>query len=81
MKEESELIKRTGKSRNSRKVMEGYFKPSDSYHEIIVTLEGVKDQLALQKEKMVNAIDMVKDLVNIETTLKVLNISRVTYHN
>jgi hypothetical protein len=61
--------------------MEGYFKPADSYHEIIVTLEGVKDQLALQKEKMVNAIDMVKDLVNIETTLKVLNISRVTYHN
>ena len=81
IKEELELIKRTGESRNAKKLMEGYFKLSDTYHEIISTVKGVKHQLAFQKEKMVNAIEMVKDLVPVETALRVFNISRATYHN
>jgi putative transposase len=81
IKEELELIKRTGESRNAKKLMEGYFKLSDTYHEIISTVKEVKHQLALQKEKMVNAIEMVKDLVPVETALRVFNISRATYHN
>lgn len=35
IKEELELIKRTGESSNAKKVMEAYFKFSDSYHKII----------------------------------------------
>jgi putative transposase len=81
IKKELELIKRTGESRNAKKVVEGYFKLPDAYHEIISTVKGVKHQLALQKEKMVNAIEMVKDLVPVETALRVFNISRATYHN
>jgi putative transposase len=81
IKEELELIKRTGESKNAKKVMEAYFKLSDTYHEIITTVKGIKKQMELHKEKLVNAIEMVKDIVPVENALKVFNISRATYHN
>ena len=81
IKEELELIKRVGESRNSKKVMEVYFKLSDTYHEILSDVKGIKRQIAKQKEKIVNAIEMVKDIVPVETALKVFNISRATYDN
>jgi len=39
IKEELELIKRTGESRNAKKVMEAYFKLSDTYHEITASVK------------------------------------------
>lgn len=81
IKEELELIKRTGESKNAKKVMEAYFKLSDTYHEIINAVKGIKRQIASQKEKLVNAIEEVKDIVPVESALKVFNISRTTYHN
>ena len=63
IKEELELIKRTRESKNAKNVMEGYFKLSDTYHEIVSTVKGVNHQLVLQKDKMVNAIEMLKDVV------------------
>jgi len=81
IKEELELIKRTGESKNAKKVIEAYFKLSDAYHEIISTVKGIKQQIASQKEKLVNAIEMIKDIVPVENALKIFNISRATYHN
>jgi putative transposase len=81
IKEELELIKRTGESKNAKKVMEAYFKLSDTCHEIISAVKGIKRQMGLQKEKLVNAVEMVKDIVPVESALKVFNISRATYHN
>ncbi|WP_264564666.1 DDE-type integrase/transposase/recombinase [Flavobacterium sp. N3904] len=81
IKEELELIKRTGESRNAKKVMETYFKLSDTYHKITSSVKGSKKQVALQKEKIVNAIEKAKEFVPIATALKIFNISRATYHN
>jgi len=81
IKEELELIKRVRASSNCKKVMEAYFKLSDTYHEITDSVKGVMKQVALQKEKIVNAIEMAKEFVSIESALKIFNISRATYHN
>ncbi|WP_348800600.1 DDE-type integrase/transposase/recombinase [Flavobacterium adhaerens] len=81
IKEELELIKRTGESKNAKKVMEAYFKLSDTYHDILSSVRGIKCQLASQKEKLVNTIEMVKDIVPVESALKIFNLSRATYHN
>lgn len=81
IKEELELIKRTGESRNAKKVMEAYFKLSDIYNEITGSIKGVMKQVALQKEKIVNAIEKTKEFIPVETAVKVFNISRTTYHN
>jgi putative transposase len=81
IKEELELIKRTGESRNAKKVMEGYFKLSDIFYEIISVVKGIKRQVALEKEKIVNAIENIKEYIPIERALQVFNISRATYHN
>lgn len=81
IKEELELIKRTGESRNAKKVIQAYFKLSDTYHKIISTVKGIKHQVALQKEKLVNTIEMLKDIVPFESALKIFNLSRATYHN
>lgn len=78
---ELQLIKRTGESTNAKKVMEDYFKLSDTYHEIICSVKGTKQQMALQKEKLVNVIEKIKDIVPVERALKFFNISRSTYHN
>lgn len=76
-----ELIKRIGASSNSKKVMEAYFKLSDTYHEITISIKGVMKQMALQKEKIVNAIEIAKEFIPVETAVKIFNISRATYHN
>lgn len=81
IKEELELIKRTGESRNAKKVMEAYFKLSDTYHEILNDVKGIKHQVALQKEKLVNVIENSKEFIPIEKALRVFNLSRATYHN
>jgi len=81
IKEELELIKKIGASSNGKKVLEAYFKLSDTYHEITGSIKGVMKQLALQKEKIVNAIEIAKEFVPVETAVKVFNISRATYHN
>ena len=81
IKEELELIKRIGTSSNSKKVMEAYFKLSDTYHEITGSIKGVMKQVALQKEKIVNAIEIAKEIISIESAIKIFNISRTTYHN
>ena len=81
IKEELELIKRIGASSNSKKVIEAYFKLSDTYHEILSGVKGVMKQVALQKEKIVNVIEIAKEFVPVESALKVFNISRATYHN
>jgi hypothetical protein len=60
IKEELDLIKRAGESRNAKNIMEAYFKLSDTYHEIIGDVKGIKRQIASQKEKLVNAIEMKK---------------------
>jgi putative transposase len=61
--------------------MEAYFKLSDTYHEIISDVKGIKHQLTLQKEKIVNAIENIKECIPIEKALRVFNLSRATYHN
>jgi putative transposase len=81
IKEELELIRRTGESRNAKKVMEAYFKLSNTYHEITSVVKGIKYQVALQKEKLVNAIENIKEFIPIEKALQVFNLSRATYHN
>jgi putative transposase len=61
--------------------MEVYFKLSDIYHEITSSIKGVMNQMALQKEKIVNAIENAKEFVPIKSAIKVFNISRATNHN
>ncbi|WP_263361315.1 hypothetical protein [Flavobacterium collinsii] len=46
IEEELDLIKRTGKSRNAKNIMEAYFKLSHTYHEIIGEVKGIKRQIA-----------------------------------
>jgi hypothetical protein len=72
IKEELELIKRTGACMYARKVMEAYFKLSDTYHEILSTVKGIKQTIALQKEKLVNSIEKVKRYHSCRKSIKSL---------
>jgi hypothetical protein len=58
--------------------MEAYFKLSDTYHEITNVVKGIKHQVALQKEKLVTAIENIKEFIPIEKALQVFNLSRAT---
>jgi putative transposase len=44
-------------------------------------VKGIKQQVALEKEKIVNVIENIKEFIPIESALQVFNISRATYHN
>ncbi len=81
IKSEIELIKRTGKSSNAKLVLESYFVLSDAYHDILNSVSGIKKQFANQKEKIVNVIENIKNVIPIQDALKVFNISRATYQN
>jgi putative transposase len=81
IKDELELIKRTGKSNNAKRVLESYFALSDAYNDILNSVGGIKKQVAVQKEKLVNVIENIKDIIPINDALKVFNISRATYQN
>jgi putative transposase len=81
IKEELELIKRIGKSNKSKKIINAYFKLSETYHEILHSFKSIKNHISKHKEKVVNVIEMVKETIPIEDALKVFNISRGTYQN
>ena len=81
IKDEIELIKRTGKSNNAKLVLESYFVLSDAYQDIIGKVDGLMKKLANQKEKIVDIIENIKDIIPIENALKIFNISRATYQN
>lgn len=47
IKEELELIRRKGESKNVKKVMEAYFEFPYTYHQILRSIKGIKQQIAL----------------------------------
>lgn len=81
IKEELELIKQTGESRNAKKVLEMYLKLSQTYHSITGKIKGVKNTVAGNKDKIVETIEHLKSFVSVDAALKIFNISRATYQN
>lgn len=81
IKDELELIKRTGESRNAKQIMNAYFAITDVYNEILQSVGGLKKLVAYQKEKLVNIIENFKEIISIDEALKIFNISRATYQN
>lgn len=81
IKEELELIKQTGESRNAKKILETYFKLSQTYHSITRKIKGLKNIIAGNKEKIVEAIEQLKPFVSVDAALSIFNISRATYQN
>lgn len=79
--QEIELIKRINQSSNIKKINQGYFKLADTFHKVISKIKGLKSLIKEQKEIIVNTIDQVKNIVPINKTLKIFNISRSTYEN
>lgn len=81
IKEELELIKQTGESRNAKKVLETYFKLSQTYHSIIGKIKGVRNVVAGNKEKIVETIERFKPFISVDSAIRIFNISRGTYQN
>ena len=81
IKEELELIKQTGESRNAKKILEAYFKLSETYHSITGKTKALRNKIASNKEKIVETIEHFKSFVFINDALKIFNISRATYQN
>jgi putative transposase len=79
--QELELIKRTGQSRNAKRILETYLNLSDTYHQIITNIKGIKSQIASHKETIVNVIEKVKDCISIDNAIKLFGISRATYQS
>ncbi|WP_296385981.1 hypothetical protein [Winogradskyella sp.] len=81
VKQEIELIKRINQSSKIKKINESYFKLTDSFHNMISNIKGIKTLLKGQKGFIVNTIDSLKDVIPIDNALKVFNISRTAYQN
>lgn len=81
IKEELELIKQTGESRNAKKILEAYFKLSEAYHSIVGKIKGTKNTVANNKNKIVETIEQLKSFVPVDAALKMFNLSRATYQN
>ena len=81
IKDEIELVKQIGKSRNAKKMIKVYLRISKIYHSAICNLKGIKAQINLKKDSIVNTIEKYKSIISIKTALKIVNISRATYQN
>ncbi|MFT5891135.1 MAG: putative transposase [Dokdonia sp.] len=79
--QEVDLIKRLNQSSNLKKINQSYFNLIDTFHEVISKVKGIKTIIKDQKELMVNTIETVKDIVPIDTALKIFNISRTTFQH
>ncbi|EOG6896817.1 transposase [Flavobacterium psychrophilum] len=64
-----------------KSALENYFVLLQTFHEIIAEAKGTKQLMAKHKEKLVNAIELVKDIIPVQDAIKVFNISRATYQN
>jgi putative transposase len=81
IKEELQLIKQTGESRNAKKILEAYFKLSEVYHSITGNIKGIRPKIISSKEKIVETIEQLKSVISVNVALKIFNISRATYQN
>ena len=79
--QEIELIKRLNQSSKIKKINQCYFELVDAFHQVISKVKGVKSQVNEHKEMIVNTIEKVKDIIPINNSLKVFNISRSTFEN
>lgn len=81
LKQEVDLIRRLNQSSNIKKINQSYFKLADTFHEIISKIKGVKSLIKNRKELVINTIETIKNIVPIDTALKIFNISRSTFEN
>ncbi len=81
LKQEVDLIRRLNQSSNIKKINQSYFKLADTFHEIISKVKGVKSLIKNRKELVINTIETIKNIVPIDTALKIFNISRSTFEN
>lgn len=81
IKDELELIKQTGESRNAKKMLDAYFKLSQTYHSITGKIKGIRNKIVSNKEKIVETIEQLKPFIAINSAIKIFNISRATYQN
>lgn len=79
--QELELIKKIGHHSRTKKVIESYFKLSDTFHEAISEIKGVKCVIANHKDLIVNTVESFKQYIPVENAIKIFNISRATYQN
>jgi hypothetical protein len=75
IEEQLALIKRTGQSRNAKKVLETYLQLSDTYHQIVGNVKGVSNQVAQHKETIVNAIEKAKASISVADAIAFFDLS------
>lgn len=81
IRDELELIKQTGESRNAKKILETYLKLAQTYHSFTGKVKGLRNIIANNKEKIVETIEQSKTFVSVNNAIKMFNISRATYQN
>jgi putative transposase len=81
IKQELELIKKTGESKNAKRVLDTYFKLSKAYHHITGNVKGIKKKIAHNKELIVETVEQLKSIIPVDESVKFFNISRSTYQN
>ena len=81
IKQDVELIKSINQSSRIKDINKAYFKLADTFHQITSKIKGVKSLLKKEKDIIVNTILSVKDIVPVNTALKLFNISRSTFEN
>jgi putative transposase len=75
------LLKKTTQSPKALAILEGYHKLSDTYHNIIADVKKIKTKINTNKQKIVEIIEQIKEVIPINEAIKIFNISRTTYHN
>lgn len=78
---EIELYKRIGQNSRIKKVNEGYFKLVDTLYIILNKIKSVRQVFSNHKDIIVNTIENLKEIIPIENSIKIFNISRATYQN
>ena len=66
---------------NIKKAVASLLELNKIFHEIMSDAKGIKLHLSHYKEKIVNAVEMAKDVIPVADAIKIFNISRTTYHN
>ncbi|MES2812055.1 MAG: DDE-type integrase/transposase/recombinase [Bacteroidota bacterium] len=79
--QELELIRKTNQSRNAKRILETYFKLSETYHHMTASLNGIRQKIKNNKHLLIETIEELKHDIPVDQAIKIFNISRATYQN
>lgn len=75
------LIQKMNQSSRIKNIITAYISLCETFHYVIDSVNGIKTVLRKHRDRVVNSIESVKDVIPVDAALKIFNLSRSSFEH